>query len=142
LTAKKICIVSLEYYVIRPPESESEVALVIVSTERVQFSFCRKHLASSSTRQMVTNMRMRLRNVGRFDDAVMAAWSPRRRHRRIARSFETRRQPPSVYRFTMDTVSFCFSIKNLALSTVVLYLFHFLSIPVLLRKHQFSAQVT
>jgi hypothetical protein len=30
--------VSPEYYVIRPPESESEVALVIASTERMQFS--------------------------------------------------------------------------------------------------------
>jgi hypothetical protein len=59
-----------EYYVIARAGSESDVASGARSTERAQFSFCRKRLASSSTRQTATNMHMRLWNVGRFDDAV------------------------------------------------------------------------
>jgi len=46
---------------------------------------------------------------------------------------------PVTKNLAHSTVLFCFSIKNLA---VVSYLFHFPSILVLLRKRQFSAQLT
>jgi hypothetical protein len=83
-----------EYYVIARAGSESDVASSARSTEHAQFSFCRKRLASSSTRQMATNMHMRLRNVGQFDGAVASAAASTDR-------VQFRNEERTVYRFTI-----------------------------------------